>query len=58
MVSHIIFSDHLMKGYRNMIIKYKLRVSPCIVLMLISIGNVVPKWLLVKDVVDFCICFR
>lgn len=52
------FYNHLMKRSRNMIIKYMLKICPCIVLLLIPIGSVVPKWLLVNDVVDFCIYFR
>ena len=37
------FSSHLRSGSRKIINRYGLRVSPCIVPRLISIGSVVPK---------------
>lgn len=51
------FSNHHSNGYRNMINKYELRVSLCMVPRLIVIGCVVPKWLPVKDVVEFLYMF-
>ena len=57
MVSHIIFLSHLKKDSRKMINRYVLKVSSCIVPQLISMGSVVPKWLLVKDVVEFLYIF-
>ena len=39
----LFFSNHLRRGSRNMIKRYGLKMSPCIVLRLISIGGVVSK---------------
>ena len=52
------FSSHLRSGSRNIINRYGLRVSPCMVPRLIFIGNVDLKWFLMKDVVEFYICFQ
>ena len=52
------FSSHLRSGSRNIINRYGLRVSPCMIPRLIFIGNVDPKWFLMKDVVEFYICFQ
>lgn len=41
----------------NIIKRYGLRVSLCMVPRLILIGGVVPKWLPVKDVVEFWYIF-
>ena len=37
------FSSHLISGFKNMMNRYGLRVSLCMVPLLISIGDVVPK---------------
>ena len=42
---------------RNIMNKYGLRVSPCMVPQLISSGGGVPKWFLEKDVVEFLYIF-
>ena len=47
------FSSNLNSNSRNIIKKYGLSVSPCMVPRLIVIGGVVSKWLPVKDVVEF-----
>ena len=45
-------SSHLWSGFINIIKRYGMRVSPCMVPLLISIGGVVPKWLPVNVVVN------
>ena len=47
------FSSHLRSSSKNMINRYGLRVSPCMLLRLIVIGGVVLKWFPVMVVVDF-----
>ena len=46
-------SNHLRSGSINMMKMYGLSVSHCMVPQLISIGGVVPKQLLVNEVVEF-----
>ena len=52
MVSQLSFSSHLRSGFKNMINKYGLRMSPCMVPRLIEIGGVVPKCDPVKVVME------
>lgn len=47
------FFSHLRSGSKNMINRYGLRVSPCMVPRLFVIGGVVPKWFPVMAVVEF-----
>ena len=49
----LFFSNQRSSDSKNMINKYGLRISPCMVLRLISIRGLVPKIVLVKDVVEF-----
>ena len=51
------FSSHLRSGSRNMMNRYGLRVSPCMVPRLICIGGVVSKVITGKDVVEFVYMF-
>ena len=51
------FSNHLKSDSRNIINRYGLKVSPCMVPQLISIGGVIPKSFPVKDVVKFWYIF-
>ena len=51
------FSSHLRSGSKNMINRYGLRVSPCMVPRLISIMGIDSKWFPVKDVVEFLYMF-
>ena len=50
-------SNHLRRGPRNIMNRYWLRVSPCMVPQLISIEIVIPKWSPMKDVVEFLYMF-
>lgn len=47
------FFNHLSSDSRKIMKRYGLKVSPCIIPRLILIGCMVPKWLPVKDVVEF-----
>ena len=51
------FSSHLRSGSKNIINRYGLRVSPCMVPRLIVIGGVIPNWSPVKVVREFLYIF-
>ena len=55
MVSIVVFSSHLRRGYNNNMNMYGLRVSPCMVLLLICPGGVIPKCTPENEVVE-CVC--
>lgn len=52
MVTYVIFSSRLKSGFRTMINKFGLSISPWMVPLLIFMGGVVPKWFPTNDVVE------
>lgn len=55
--SMLSFSNHLKSCSKNLMNRYKLRVSSCMVSRLISTVDVVPKLFPMKDVVEFLYIF-
>lgn len=52
-ITNFVFFSHRRSGFRNMMNRYGLNVSPSTVPLLIWIGEVVPKWLPWEEVVEF-----